>query len=92
MEAPNIPVDPHISLFCSLPGSQCPSEPLASLLGAFFTKELSLGVKSVKLEIWDTAGQEKYHSVCHLYFRGAQAAVLVYDITRKVRLRVGSSA
>lgn len=40
---------------------------------------------TVKLEIWDTAGQEKYHSVCHLYYRGAHAALLVYDITNKVR-------
>ncbi|XP_062943657.1 ras-related protein Rab-17 [Cynocephalus volans] len=50
---------------------------------AFFTKVVDLGAESLKLEIWDTAGQEKYHSVCHLYFRGANAALLVYDITRK---------
>ncbi|XP_017393241.1 ras-related protein Rab-17 [Cebus imitator] len=50
---------------------------------AFFTKVVDLGTSSLKLEIWDTAGQEKYHSVCHLYFRGANAALLVYDITRK---------
>ncbi|XP_066135786.1 ras-related protein Rab-17 [Saccopteryx bilineata] len=50
---------------------------------AFFTKELELGTASLKLEIWDTAGQEKYHSVCHLYFRGAHAALLVYDVTSK---------
>lgn len=50
---------------------------------AFFTKVVDLGSSSLKLEIWDTAGQEKYHSVCHLYFRGANAALLVYDITRK---------
>ncbi|XP_077874458.1 ras-related protein Rab-17 [Ictidomys tridecemlineatus] len=50
---------------------------------AFFTKVVDLGASSLKLEIWDTAGQEKYHSVCHLYFRGANAALLVYDITRK---------
>lgn len=43
----------------------------------------------MKLEIWDTAGQEKYHSVCHLYFRGADAALLVYDITSKVGLPLG---
>jgi hypothetical protein len=52
--------------------------------GAFFTKVVDLGASSLKLEIWDTAGQEKYHSVCHLYFRGANAALLVYDITQKV--------
>lgn len=50
---------------------------------AFFTKEVASGGVSVRLEIWDTAGQEKYHSVCHLYFRGANAALLVYDITKK---------
>ncbi|KAM7104365.1 ras-related protein Rab-17 isoform 1-T2 [Molossus nigricans] len=50
---------------------------------AFFTKVVDLGAASLKLEIWDTAGQEKYHSICHLYFRGANAALLVYDITSK---------
>ncbi|XP_029414821.1 ras-related protein Rab-17 isoform X3 [Nannospalax galili] len=50
---------------------------------AFFTKVVDLGASSLKLEIWDTAGQEKYHSVCHLYFRGANAALLVYDITQE---------
>ncbi|XP_069322231.1 ras-related protein Rab-17 [Eulemur rufifrons] len=50
---------------------------------AFFTKVVELGASSLKFEIWDTAGQEKYHSVCHLYFRGANAALLVYDVTRK---------
>ncbi|XP_038196466.1 ras-related protein Rab-17 [Arvicola amphibius] len=50
---------------------------------AFFTKVVDVGSSFLKLEIWDTAGQEKYHSVCHLYFRGANAALLVYDITRK---------
>lgn len=50
---------------------------------AFFTKVVEMGAASLKFEIWDTAGQEKYHSVCHLYFRGANAALLVYDITSK---------
>ncbi|KAF5919324.1 hypothetical protein HPG69_010724 [Diceros bicornis minor] len=57
--------------------------PLASVPGAFFTKLVEFGAASLKFEIWDTAGQEKYHSVCHLYFRGANAALLVYDITSK---------
>ncbi|XP_012611184.1 ras-related protein Rab-17 [Microcebus murinus] len=50
---------------------------------AFFTKVVEVGASSLKLEIWDTAGQEKFHSVCHLYFRGANAALLVYDVTKK---------
>ncbi|XP_049744506.1 ras-related protein Rab-17 isoform X2 [Elephas maximus indicus] len=50
---------------------------------AFFTKVVHMEAASLKFEIWDTAGQEKYHSVCHLYLRGANAALLVYDITSK---------
>eukprot|EP00246_Nothoceros_aenigmaticus_P011174 TRINITY_DN2950_c0_g1_i2.p1 TRINITY_DN2950_c0_g1~~TRINITY_DN2950_c0_g1_i2.p1 ORF type:complete len:200 (-),score=38.71 TRINITY_DN2950_c0_g1_i2:313-912(-) len=36
---------------------------------------------TVKFEIWDTAGQERYASLAPLYYRGASAAVIVYDIT-----------
>jgi small GTP-binding protein len=35
----------------------------------------------VKFEIWDTAGQERYAALAPLYYRGAAAAVVVYDIT-----------
>ncbi len=38
---------------------------------------------TVKFEIWDTAGQERYHSLAPMYYRGAQAALIVYDITSK---------
>lgn len=39
--------------------------------------------KAIKLKIWDTAGQERYQSLTPLYFRGAGAAILVYDICRR---------
>jgi len=35
----------------------------------------------VNLAIWDTAGQEKYRAFTRQYFRGASAAVVLYDIT-----------
>ena len=38
----------------------------------------------MKFEIWDTAGQERYHSLAPMYYRGAQAAIVVYDITNQV--------
>ncbi|KAK9815512.1 hypothetical protein WJX72_004893 [[Myrmecia] bisecta] len=38
---------------------------------------------TVKFEIWDTAGQERYASLAPLYYRGASAAAVVYDITSK---------
>lgn len=48
---------------------------------AFFTQILSLTEATVKFDIWDTAGQERYHSLAPMYYRGAAAAVIVYDIS-----------
>merc|ERR1712178_585322 len=48
---------------------------------AFLTQNVSLNDYTVKFEIWDTAGQERYHSLAPMYYRGAQAAVVVYDVT-----------
>lgn len=39
----------------------------------------------IKFEIWDTAGQERFRSLSPMYYRNAQAAVVVYDITKYVR-------
>ena len=39
--------------------------------------------KNIKLEIWDTAGQEKYRAVTKIFYKDASAVILVYDITRK---------
>ncbi len=35
----------------------------------------------VKLQIWDTAGQERFRGLAKNYYRGADAVVLVYDVT-----------
>ncbi|GKV11777.1 hypothetical protein SLEP1_g22998 [Rubroshorea leprosula] len=48
---------------------------------AFFTQVLTLNEATIKFDIWDTAGQERYHSLAPMYYRGAAAAVVVYDIT-----------
>lgn len=48
---------------------------------AFFSQTLAVNDETVKFEIWDTAGQERYHSLAPMYYRGAAAAVIVYDIT-----------
>jgi len=43
---------------------------------------------TVKFEIWDTAGQERFHSLAPMYYRGSQAAIIVYDVTCRVRLDI----
>jgi len=47
---------------------------------AFLTQTVCIEDTAVKFEIWDTAGQERYHSLAPMYYRGAQAAIVVYDI------------
>ena len=51
---------------------------------AFFSQTLAVNDETVKFEIWDTAGQERYHSLAPMYYRGAAAAIVVYDITNPV--------
>merc|ERR1719249_6525 len=48
---------------------------------AFLTQTVNLATHKVKFEIWDTAGQERYRSLAPMYYRGAGAALVVYDIT-----------
>jgi Ras-related protein Rab-5C len=53
---------------------------------AFLTQTLALDEQTtVKFEIWDTAGQERYKSLAPMYYRNANCAVVVYDITQAVR-------
>ncbi|EDR29171.1 GTP-binding protein YPTC4, putative [Entamoeba dispar SAW760] len=49
----------------------------------FGTKTIPIQGQSVKLQIWDTAGSEKFRSITRSYYRGATGALLVYDISRK---------
>lgn len=50
---------------------------------AFMIKTILNRGNYIKFEIWDTAGQEKFNSLIPMYYRGAQAALIVYDITSK---------
>ncbi|KAF9668162.1 hypothetical protein SADUNF_Sadunf15G0100200 [Salix dunnii] len=50
---------------------------------AFFSQTLAVNDATVKFEIWDTAGQERYHSLAPMYYRGAAAAIIVYDISNQ---------
>ncbi|CAM9711580.1 unnamed protein product [Phaeothamnion confervicola] len=55
-----------------------------STIGAsFMSKMIMIETTPIKFQIWDTAGQEKYHSLAPMYYRGAGAAIIVYDITNR---------
>lgn len=56
---------------------------MKATIGAdFMVKELELGNKSVTLQIWDTAGGERFQSLGRAFCRGADCCVLVYDASR----------
>ncbi|KAJ6253578.1 ras-related protein rabd2a-like [Anaeramoeba flamelloides] len=44
-------------------------------------KTLELDDKLVKLQIWDTSGQERFRTITRSYYRGAKGIILVYDVT-----------
>ena len=48
----------------------------------FKVRRMTIDEKSVKLQIWDTAGQEKFNAITTAYYRQARAAVIMYDVTR----------
>jgi Ras-related protein Rab-8A len=47
----------------------------------FKVKYADVDGRRIKLQLWDTAGQERFRSITSSYFRGAQGALLVYDVT-----------
>ena len=62
------------------------STTLTATPGASFTTKtvfLKEYEQSIKFEIWDTAGQEKYRSLAKVFYKNAAVCILVYDITRK---------
>jgi len=53
---------------------------------AFLTQRCTLPSRTIKFEIWDTAGQERFASLAPMYYRNAQTALVVYDITKPTSL------
>ena len=51
---------------------------------SFKTHSFSTEDGPVLLQIWDTAGQEKYHALAPLYYRSAELAIVVFDLTSMV--------
>lgn len=56
---------------------------LPTTLGAvFFEKIHQYGNgKNIKFQFWDTAGQQKFRSIAKIYYKDANAAIILYDVT-----------
>lgn len=52
-----------------------------TIAAAFFECKLNLDNARIKLQVWDTAGQERFRSMAPMYYRNANAAMLVFDLT-----------
>ena len=49
----------------------------------FGARTIPIDQQAVKLQIWDTAGQESFRSITRSYYRGSIGALLVYDVTKR---------
>jgi small GTP-binding protein len=47
------------------------------------SKNISIKDRNIRIQIWDTAGQEAYRSITRSYYKSSTCAFIVYDITEK---------
>ena len=46
--------------------------------------KLKIDDENIYLQLWDTAGQEKYRSMTTSYYRGVNIIIIVFDVTNKI--------
>lgn len=64
------------------------SEHTPSTIGAsFVTTKIDVEGSECRLQLWDSAGQERFRAMTQMYYRGANAVILVYDITNEESFR-----
>ena len=60
-----------------------PGNIMSSIGVDFKTKQIDLDDRLIKLQIWDTAGHEKFRTITTSYYKSAHAIIILYDITQK---------
>ena len=50
--------------------------------------EINEGDTKIRLQLWDTAGSERFKTINRIYYRDASAALVVYDVTNPMSLEV----
>lgn len=56
---------------------------VSTITEVFTEKDIEVKGNQMKLQIWDTAGEERYRSIVKSYFNNCVAAIIVYDITNR---------
>ena len=51
-----------------------------TISAACFQKTIQIGTRILDIQLWDTAGQEEYHSLAPIYYKGASVAILVFSV------------
>ena len=61
------------------------STKMKATVGAdFWTKEIKHNGHTISLQIWDTAGQERFQALSSAFYRGSDAWIICFDLTKKV--------
>ena len=60
-----------------------PGNIMSSIGVDFKTKKIDLDDRLIKMQIWDTAGHEKFRTITTSYYKSAHAIIILYDITQK---------
>lgn len=63
--------------------SEFKSTYLATVGVDFYTKDIEISNKIIRVKVWDTAGQERYKSLSNNYFKNAQGIILVFDLNNR---------
>jgi len=70
-------------LLYQLTDKQFSSEHDVTIGVEFGTLHTTVDGHTIKLQIWDTGGQQSFKAITRSYYRGAQGIILVYDVTRR---------
>lgn len=71
------------SILCQLVSSQFPNSYQATVGIDYHSYSANVNNKNYSLQIWDTAGQEKFRALTSTYFKNCNACICVYDLSDK---------
>jgi small GTP-binding protein len=60
-----------------------PNNSTPTIGASFLQRRVVVDNTEISLQIWDTAGQERFRSMAPMYYRGAKAAICVFDVTNE---------